>query len=51
MSTASEGLWMWDAIDSSYFVFQGSICMALGDMLGSAMVWQVIQQSVEIALV
>ncbi|KAF8218556.1 hypothetical protein L208DRAFT_1125100, partial [Tricholoma matsutake] len=36
MSTASEGLWMWDAIDSLYFVFQGSICMALGDMLGSA---------------
>jgi len=36
MSTASEGLWIWDAVDSSYFVFRASICMALGDMLGSA---------------
>jgi hypothetical protein len=36
MSTASEGLWIWDAVDSSYFVFQASICMVLGDMLGSA---------------
>jgi len=33
---ASEGIWIWDAVDSSYFVNQFYICMALGDMLGSA---------------
>jgi hypothetical protein len=33
---ASEGIWMWDAIDSSYFVHRSCISMALGDMLGSA---------------
>jgi hypothetical protein len=36
MSTASEGLWIWDAVDSSYFVFRASICMVLEDMLDSA---------------
>jgi hypothetical protein len=36
MATASEGIWMWDAVDSSYFVNHACICMALGDMLGSA---------------
>jgi hypothetical protein len=36
MAIASEGIWMWDVVDSSYFVNQAHICMALGDMLGSA---------------
>ena len=36
MLMASEGIWMWDAVDSSYFVNHACICMALGDMLGSA---------------
>ena len=36
MAMASEGIWMWDAVDSSYFVNHAHICMALGDMLGSA---------------
>jgi hypothetical protein len=35
MAMASEGIWMWDAVDSSYFVNHAYICMALGDMLGS----------------
>lgn len=33
---ASEGIWMWDAIDSSHFVHRAWFCMGLGDMLGSA---------------
>jgi hypothetical protein len=36
LAQASEGIWMWDAVDSSYFVNHACICMALGDMLGSA---------------
>lgn len=36
MMMASEGIWMWDAVDSSYFVNRACLCMALGDMLGSA---------------
>src|SRR6202453_3978076 len=36
MMRASEGIWMWDAVDSSYFVNHACICMAPGDMLGSA---------------
>src|ERR1700720_129745 len=36
MAMASEGIWMWDAVDSSYFVHRAYICMALGDMFGSA---------------
>lgn len=36
MAEASEGIWMWDAVDSSYFVNHAWLCMALGDMLGSA---------------
>ena len=36
MVQASEGIWVWDAVDSSYFVNHACICMALGDMLGSA---------------
>ena len=36
MAQASEGMWMWDAIDSSHFLNKACICMALGDMLGSA---------------
>jgi hypothetical protein len=33
---ASEGIWIWDALASSYFVFRAYIIMILGDMLGSA---------------
>ena len=36
MAIASEGLWMYDAIDSSYFLNRAWVVMALGDMLGSA---------------
>ena len=36
MARASEGLWMYDAVDSSYFLNHAVISMALGDMLGSA---------------
>ena len=36
MAMSSEGIWMWDAIDFSYFVNHAHIVMALGDMLGSA---------------
>jgi Transposase family tnp2 len=36
MVQASEGLWIWDAVDSSYFTHRAYITMALGDMLGSA---------------
>jgi hypothetical protein len=36
MAVASEGIWTWDAVDSSYFTSRACICMALGDMLGSA---------------
>jgi hypothetical protein len=36
MAEASEGIWMYDAIDSSVFISKAYITMALGDMLGSA---------------
>jgi hypothetical protein len=36
MAMASEGIWIWDAVDSSYFVFRAYICIILRDMLGSA---------------
>jgi len=36
MAIASEGIWTWDAVDSSYFVNKAYISMVLGDMLGSA---------------
>jgi hypothetical protein len=36
MVQASEGIWTWDAIDSSYFMNRAHIVMALSDMLGSA---------------
>ena len=36
MAKASEGIWMWDAVESSSFVHHAYICMVLGDMLGSA---------------
>jgi hypothetical protein len=36
MAKASEGIWTWDAVESSYFVNRAYVCMALGDMLGSA---------------
>jgi hypothetical protein len=36
MAQASEGIWIWDAVDSSYFVHRAYITMVLGDMLGSA---------------
>lgn len=36
MAAASAGIWVYDAIDSSYFVLRASVVMCLGDMLGSA---------------
>ena len=36
MAMASEGIWTWDAVDSSYFVNRAYVTMILGDMLGSA---------------
>ena len=36
MAMVSDGIWMWDAVDSSYCLNHACICMALGDMLGSA---------------
>ena len=36
MMMASEGIWTWDAVDLSYFINRAYLCMALGDMLGSA---------------
>ena len=36
MAMASEGIWLWDALDSSYFLNHTCITMILGDMLGSA---------------
>jgi len=36
MAMSSEGIWMWDTVDSSYFVNHAHIVMALGNMLGSA---------------
>ena len=36
MTIASEGIWVWDAIESSYFVSRAHLCMVTGDMLGSA---------------
>ncbi len=35
MAMESEGLWIWDAITSAYFLNYYSIAMGLGDMLGS----------------
>ncbi|EGO18369.1 hypothetical protein SERLADRAFT_340148, partial [Serpula lacrymans var. lacrymans S7.9] len=32
----SQGIWMWDAIVSSYFINHMYMTMILGDMLGSA---------------
>lgn len=36
MARASEGIWIWDAVDSSHFVLRACLTMVLGDMLGSA---------------
>ncbi|EKM79258.1 hypothetical protein AGABI1DRAFT_26920, partial [Agaricus bisporus var. burnettii JB137-S8] len=36
MAEASEGIWMWDAVTSSYFVHRAYVALILGDMLGSA---------------
>ncbi|KAH6913247.1 hypothetical protein BKA70DRAFT_1048183, partial [Coprinopsis sp. MPI-PUGE-AT-0042] len=33
---ASQGIWMWDALDNEYFVNRFYCCLGLGDMLGSA---------------
>ena len=37
MGVASEGIWTWDAVDSSYFVLRAYLCGVKGDVLGSAM--------------
>ncbi|KAF8229803.1 hypothetical protein L208DRAFT_1115654, partial [Tricholoma matsutake] len=36
LAIASEGIWVWDAIESSYILHRSYLCMMLGDMLGSA---------------
>jgi len=36
MAIASEGIWVWDAIESSYFAHRSHLCLVTGDMLGSA---------------
>lgn len=36
MAQASEGIWVWDAVDDAFFKIRACITMALGDMLGSA---------------
>jgi hypothetical protein len=36
MTKASEGIWIWDAVDSAYFVMHAHLSMVNGDMLGSA---------------
>ena len=36
MAMASEGIWTWDAVDSSYFILRAYLCGVKGDMLGSA---------------
>jgi hypothetical protein len=36
LAMASEGIWTWDAVDSSYFVLRAYLCGVKGDMLGSA---------------
>ena len=36
LAKASAGIWIWDAVDSSYFMNHAHLCMVLGDMLGSA---------------
>ncbi len=36
MAQASEGIWIWDALQDAYFVCRAWITLGLGDMLGSA---------------
>jgi hypothetical protein len=36
LAIASEGIWTWDAIDSSYFVLRAYLCGVKGDVLGLA---------------
>lgn len=36
MARIGEGIWIWDALDSAWFVIRAWIVMILGDMLGSA---------------
>ena len=36
LAQAAEGMWIWDALDSSYFFHHGYLVLGLGDMLGSA---------------
>lgn len=36
MAIASEGVWVWDVVESRYFVLHAWVVMVLGDMLGSA---------------
>jgi len=36
MAQANEGIWIWDALDSSWFTHCAWIVMGAGDMLGSA---------------
>lgn len=36
LAQAAEGIWIWDAVDSSYFFHHSYVVLGLGDMLGSA---------------
>lgn len=36
MARSSVGIWIWDAVDSSYFVLWAWVVMILGNMMGSA---------------
>ena len=36
LAVLGTGIWIWDALDSSYFIFRAHVIMVLGDMLGSA---------------
>lgn len=36
MAQGSEGIWIWDALDSAYILIKACIAIGAGDMLGSA---------------
>ncbi|KDQ30015.1 hypothetical protein PLEOSDRAFT_1017207, partial [Pleurotus ostreatus PC15] len=36
MAYASEGLWIWDALNNAYFVMKAFLVLTLADQLGSA---------------
>ncbi|KAF9501283.1 hypothetical protein BDN71DRAFT_1380499 [Pleurotus eryngii] len=36
MTYASEGLWIWDTLNNTYFVMKAFLVLILADQLGSA---------------